>query len=70
MARISPVKEPAWKSASPDPPGELLTSTADDRLQVVMLDVRPQSEYNLFHIQGAQNVAIPELVPMASQLNR
>lgn len=42
-------------------PAELLTSLADDRLRVVMLDVRPETEYNLFHIKGAQNVPLAEL---------
>lgn len=42
-------------------PGELLTNLADDRLRVVMLDVRPEAEYNLFHLRGAQNVSLTEL---------
>lgn len=47
-------------------PGELLNSLADDRLQVVMYDVRPESDYNLFHIQGAQHTSIDGLL-MASK---
>jgi len=48
-------------------PGELLQSMADDRLRVVMLDVRPESDYNLFHIEGAQRVSLDEIPTLASQ---
>ena len=47
-------------------PGELLATIANDTLKVVMLDVRPEAEYNQFHIAGAQNVPlaqIPGVVP-------
>jgi hypothetical protein len=47
-------------------PGELLETIANDTLKVVMLDVRPEAEYNQFHIAGARNVplaAIPGIVP-------
>ena len=68
-AQVSPVKAPVLEERKVQiHPGELLTSIADDRLQVVMLDVRPQNEYNLFHIQGAQNVTLQELAPAAAQL--
>lgn len=50
-------------------PGELLTSMADDNLNLILLDVRPEAEYNLFHIKGARSVQpqdikaiIPELL--------
>jgi rhodanese-related sulfurtransferase len=42
-------------------PGELLASMADDALRVVALDVRPENEYNLFHVRGAENVPLAEL---------
>ena len=51
------------------PPAELLTSLADDRLRVVMLDVRPENEYNLFHIQGAQNVPLADLPALIPELH-
>ncbi len=47
-------------------PGELLATVANDTLKVVMLDVRPEAEYNQFHIAGARNVPlvqVPGLVP-------
>jgi rhodanese-related sulfurtransferase len=34
-------------------PGELLATMANDQLNLVMLDVRPEADYNLFHIHGA-----------------
>jgi len=49
-------------------PGELLESLADQKLQVVMLDVRSQADYNLFHIRGALNVAVEELVNLVPGL--
>jgi hypothetical protein len=48
-------------------PGELLQNMADDRLRVVLLDVRPESDYNLFHIEGAQQVSLEEIPALASQ---
>jgi rhodanese-related sulfurtransferase len=42
-------------------PGELLDSLADQKLNVVMLDVRSEADYNLFHIRGAQNVPLADL---------
>jgi rhodanese-related sulfurtransferase len=42
-------------------PGELLAMMADNQLRVVVSDVRPEQEYNLFHIRGAQNVPLAEL---------
>ena len=49
-------------------PGELLASMADDRLRVIMLDVRPESDYNLFHIQGAQQFSLDGLLPLTREL--
>lgn len=42
-------------------PGELLDSIADDRLNVIMLDVRPEAEYNIFHIRGARHLPFEEV---------
>jgi len=47
-------------------PGELLASLGDDKLNVVMLDVRSEADYNLFHLEGARRVdlgQLPALVP-------
>ncbi|MBN2386776.1 MAG: YeeE/YedE family protein [Anaerolineales bacterium] len=42
-------------------PGELLDNLADYRLRVVMLDVRDEADYNLFHIRGAQHVPLVDV---------
>ena len=64
---LAPTKAPALANREVQiAPAELLTSLADDRLRVVMLDVRPETEYNLFHIKGAQHVPLadlPTLIP-------
>lgn len=47
-------------------PGELLASIADDNLNTILLDVRPEADYNLFHIYGARNVQpgqVNDLIP-------
>ncbi len=50
-------------------PAELLTNLADDRLRIVMLDVRPENEYNLFHIKGAQNVSLTDLATLIPEIH-
>ncbi|KAF0108629.1 MAG: Rhodanese-related sulfurtransferase [Anaerolineaceae bacterium] len=49
-------------------PGELLASLADQKLNIVMLDVRSEADYNLFHIKGAQNVPLDEIRALAPGL--
>jgi rhodanese-related sulfurtransferase len=47
-------------------PGELLASLADQKLNIIMIDVRSEAEYNLFHIKDSQNVPmgnVRSLVP-------
>jgi len=67
--RVSPEKDPLISAREVQiHPGELLTSMADDRLQVRMLDVRSESDFNLFHIQGAQQVELADLVPLTKDL--
>jgi hypothetical protein len=46
-------------------PGELLTSLGDNQLIVNLLDVRSESDFNKFHIEGSQNVSLDELVPLS-----
>jgi hypothetical protein len=67
-ARIAPQKEPALiERAVQIHPGELLVTMADDRLIPVLLDLRSESDYNLFHIDGASNVSSEELLPLAEK---
>ncbi len=49
-------------------PGELLKTMADDRLITVILDVRPESDYNLFHIANSVNVPLAEIQSIISSL--
>jgi rhodanese-related sulfurtransferase len=49
-------------------PAELYTTIYDQKLKPVMLDVRPEAEYNLFHVRGARNIQIGELSSYAKEL--
>ncbi len=50
-------------------PAELLNYIANDRVEVKMLDVRDQKDFNLFHIEGAYNINIDD-IPQLSKLYR
>jgi len=43
-------------------PAELFKSMNDDTLKLTMVDVRPEADYNLFHIHGAINVPTDRLM--------
>jgi rhodanese-related sulfurtransferase len=49
-------------------PGELLASQGDDKLNLIMLDVRSEADYNLFHIHGAVNVPLENLLTVVPTL--
>jgi rhodanese-related sulfurtransferase len=42
-------------------PGEVLATMADDTLRPILLDLRPEADYNLFHLEDARNVQIEDL---------
>src|SRR6266542_85821 len=47
-------------------PAELFKSIYNQKLNLIMLDVRPESDYNLYHINGALNVPLnklPRIIP-------
>ncbi|MBM3121701.1 MAG: sulfurtransferase [Chloroflexi bacterium] len=68
-ARISTAREAALTAREVQiAPGELLASLGDDKLNVVMLDVRSEADFNLFHLQGAQHVALDELPALVPSL--
>lgn len=50
-------------------PGELLDSLHDTQLQVVMLDVRDEVDYNLFHILDARHVPLEEIPSIIDELH-
>ena len=59
--RLAPEKEAQLvERAVQIHPGELLTSLADDQLNVVMLDVRDEADYNLFHIRRARHLPLDD----------
>lgn len=49
--------------------GELLETIANDTLKVVLLDVRPEAEYNQFHIAGARNVPLADIASIVPELH-
>jgi rhodanese-related sulfurtransferase len=50
-------------------PGELLDLTHDNQIKVVMLDVREEVDYNLFHILDARHIPLDELDDIISELH-
>ena len=43
-------------------PAELLSLMHDNKLKPILLDVRDESDYNQFHIQGARLLSMDELL--------
>jgi rhodanese-related sulfurtransferase len=50
-------------------PAEQLDLTIDNQIKVVMLDVRPEADYNLFHILDASHVPLDDLPDIVSDLH-
>lgn len=50
-------------------PGELLDLTADNQIKVVMLDVRSEADFNIFHILDARHIPLEELPNLVSDLH-
>lgn len=68
-ARIASTKDAALAGREVQiHPGELLQTMADDTLKAVVLDVRPEAEYNQFHIAGARNVPLAEIPSIIPEL--
>jgi rhodanese-related sulfurtransferase len=47
-------------------PAELFKSVYNQNIHLVMLDVRPESDYNLYHLDGAVNIpfdSLTEVIP-------
>ncbi|MGW8318246.1 MAG: YeeE/YedE thiosulfate transporter family protein [Candidatus Promineifilaceae bacterium] len=49
-------------------PGELLALTHDDKMKVMLIDVRNESDYNQFHILDAQHIPLETLPDRLSEL--
>lgn len=68
-ARVAPSMEPALLERRVQiHPGELLATMADDRLNLIMLDVRSEADYNLFHIRGARWLPLSEIKTVIPKL--
>ncbi len=50
-------------------PGELLTTLHDHKLNTILLDVRSEIDYNLFHIAGARRVELADVSNMIAQFH-
>ena len=50
-------------------PGELLDLAGDNQINIVMLDVREEADYNLFHILDARHIPLDELPNVISDLH-
>lgn len=61
-ARIAAEKEPLLIERQVQvSPAELFHAIHDQSLKLILLDVRSEAEYNLFHLRGAHNVPLNEL---------
>jgi uncharacterized protein len=49
-------------------PAELFKTVYNQNINLIMLDVRPESDYNLYHIHGAINVPSDKLPPIIPDL--
>lgn len=49
-------------------PAELFHTMYDNKLQLVMLDVRAEADYNLFHLRGARHVPLNALKALIPEL--
>jgi hypothetical protein len=75
-----PTTEDRWTKIAPEKnreldarayqihPGELLHTMHDHKLNLVMLDVREERDYNLFHLADAENVQHDEIPEMIDSL--
>lgn len=67
--RVAPEKQPILDNREVQiHPAELRDVFFNTRLNLIMLDLRPEADYNLFHINGAKRVALAQLQGMGSEL--
>ncbi|MCA9971362.1 MAG: YeeE/YedE family protein [Anaerolineales bacterium] len=68
--RIAPEKEALLaERAVQIHPGELLDLSHDTAIKVVMLDVRDEADYNLFHILDSRHVPLEEIPTIVADLH-
>lgn len=76
-----PTNADRWKSITPEKqamldgrevqiqPGELLHTMHDHQLKLVMLDVRDEADFNLYHLADARHIPIPDLPSIVPELH-
>lgn len=69
-AKIAPVKEAALveRKVQIQPP-ELVSLVHDHHLKIILLDIRSEADYNLFHIAGARRVDPNQLNALVAELS-
>jgi rhodanese-related sulfurtransferase/uncharacterized membrane protein (DUF485 family) len=68
-ARVAGVKDAALAQREVQiVPAELAHTLYDNTLQLTMLDVRSETDYNLFHLRGARHVAPVGVAAVATEL--
>lgn len=69
-ARIAPEKGAALANREVQiHPGELLAITKDTSIKVMMLDVRGEADFNLFHILDARHIPLAAIPDMVQELH-
>jgi rhodanese-related sulfurtransferase len=67
--KIAAVKQPLLDNREVQiSPAELYTTMYDNKLVTVMIDVRSEADYNLYHINGAVNVPQPQVESVVPKL--
>ncbi|HMR64977.1 MAG TPA: YeeE/YedE thiosulfate transporter family protein [Anaerolineae bacterium] len=67
--RIAAQKQPLLDSRSVQiHPAELLAYIDNDQVEVIMLDLRAEKDFNLFHLQDAQRVTLSQLPSLVKTL--
>lgn len=68
-ARLAPAKDAALANRETQiVPAELFHTMYDNTLQLVMLDVRSEADYNLFHLRGARRISPAEVKTLVPEL--
>ncbi len=67
--RLAPVKEPLLAAREVQvTPAEVYTTMFDNKLITVLVDVRTEAEYNLYHINGAINIPAAQIATVLPDL--
>ncbi len=70
-AHIAPQKEPLLQQRSVYiHPGELAQYMADETIRLEIIDVRPEADYNLFHLRWARRVPLDQIPALARELQK